>query len=253
LPWEIVKPSHRDLSSEDSDFLCTRLPISRWFYSQNGQTPPARLVAHRLAAVMATGDLAAVYREWRYLSSLPERWRPLQVPRPAESSSELLHVLKRGEAQLVHFATHGRPIEGGAIAALKIGAEELSVDELVGTALARGLSSTAPFVFMNACHSARRDTGLLRLDGWAERFLELGSTGFLGASWEVDDRLACDFAQLFYEELRAGAGIGYAVHRARRAIRSVAPGNSTWLAYGLYAHPNATIQVEGAPGGWSVR
>jgi hypothetical protein len=37
---------------------------------------------------------------------------------------------------------------------------------------------------MNACHSGRQRTGLTRNQGWVERLLEMGASGFLGANWE---------------------------------------------------------------------
>jgi CHAT domain len=96
---------------------------------------------------------------------------------------------------------------------------------------------------MNACHSARREPGLTRTDGWAERFLEFGSSAFVGANWEVLEDLACRFACTFYEALRTGDSIGAAVQTARTEIRKQAPANSTWLSYSLYGHPNATVKT----------
>ena len=40
----------------------------------------------------------------------------------------------------------------------------------------------------------------------------------------------------------AGEPIARAVRLARLALREADPNNSTWLAYSLYAHPNAKAQ-----------
>jgi CHAT domain-containing protein len=96
---------------------------------------------------------------------------------------------------------------------------------------------------MNACHTGRRQPGLGRVDGWAERFLEFGASAFIGASWEIADDLAADFATGVYDALRGGATLAAAVRTARTSVRASKPDNSTWLAYCLYGHPNATVVV----------
>lgn len=244
LPWEIVKPWHAELDPKYSDFLCARVELARWCFSPAGHMPAGRLSPRQLAPVLSIGDLVAVFDEWCYLESLPATWPPLQVVTPLAGSTKVLHLLEEGQAGILHFATHGLPqSDGRRVATMRVGADELTVDELVGSRLARGIGASAPLVFMNACHSARRDVGLTQTDGWADRFLELGSGAFLGASWEVEDHLARDFACTFYEELKSGSTLAHAVLRARQSIREAAPGNSTWLAYSLYSHPNARVKV----------
>ena len=62
--------------------------------------------------------------------------------------------------------------------------------------------------------------------------------------WSVEDALARDFARVFYDQLRSqpGGTVGQAVRQARRHVRDAAPDNPTWLAYTLYAHPNARVR-----------
>jgi hypothetical protein len=245
IPWEIVKPWGDGLPAESSDFLCARLALARWYYSSEGQTPAAAVRAHRLAAILPAANLLAVEAERRYLEGLPAAWPPMELARPSPSTTrDVVKLLGQGNVNVVHFATHGVPQSDGAgVAMLQLGSDEFSLDYLVGPALERGLRHAAPLIVMNACHSARRRPGLTRTDGWAERFLELGSGAFIGANWEVSDELACRFACVLYDLLRQGQRIGHAVQLARDVIRREAPANSTWLAYSLYAHPNAVVRA----------
>ena len=245
IPWEIVKPWGDKLPAEHSDFLCARLALSRWYYSDEGQTPAATITARRLAAIMSPANLHAVDEERRYLENIPSAWPPIRLAFPSPSTpSDIVTLLSAGDVNLVHFATHGLlQSDGVSIAMLPMGGQEFSLDYLVGPELEQGLRRAAPLVVTNACHTARRKSGLTRPDGWAERFLELGSSAFVGANWEVADQLACRFACVLYDVLRQGQALGRAVQLARDAIRQEAPANSTWLAYTLYAHPNAVVRA----------
>jgi CHAT domain-containing protein len=148
-----------------------------------------------------------------------------------------------GATRVFHFATHGLPqSDGVATTLLRLGHETFAVEDLVGAELARGLEVAAPLVVMNACHSARREQGLTRVTGWPERLLDLGASAFIGANWAVNDVLACEFTRRLYDALAAGEPIARAVRLARLALREADPDNSTWLAYSLYAHPNAKAQ-----------
>ncbi len=255
IPWEIVKPWGDDISPDESDFLCSQLALGRWYYSAEGQSAPGAIPAHRLGTVASGRGLPAVAQEVDFLTSIPVVWPPIELVAPSPSTKQqVLRALGAGDVNLMHFATHGIPqSDGGDVAMLRLGRTELSVDDLVGTEVARGLRRGAPLVFMNACHSARRDPGLTRTDGWAERFLEFGSSAFVGANWEVLDSLAFQFARAFYNAIREGTTIGAAVKAARQLVRDAAPGNSTWLAYTLYGHPNAIVRAVSKEGSGAGR
>jgi len=105
-----------------------------------------------------------------------------------------------------------------------------------------GIRRERPLVFLNACHGGRLEFTLTGLGGWAERMVkQVAATAFVGAYWEINDRLASLFARTFYDELRDGKTLAVAFHTARQTIREVAPANPTWLAYTLYGDPNARI------------
>lgn len=242
IPWELVKPWGETGSG---DFLCIRHDLARWYLSDKGRVAPAPVTVRTLARVVRPTDLRAVHREAAYLNRLPMLWKPLQSWRPMPRyPRDVVSLLEHGSVNLLHFATHGK-LSGDSYpsTSISLGSEALSLDAIVGSEVAGGIRRAAPFVFMNACHTGRRQPGLGRVDGWAERFLEFGASAFIGASWEIADDLAADFAAAVYDALRGGASLAAAVRTARIQLRASSPDNSTWLAYCLYGHPNATVVV----------
>ena len=73
----------------------------------------------------------------------------------------------------------------------------------------------------------------------ANRLISAGAGLFVAPLWKVNDYFALKFAQTFYEELFNGKTVAEAVHSSRLAAKVA--GDSTWLAYSVYAHPNAKI------------
>jgi WD40 repeat protein len=243
IPWELLKPWGSELDPAACEFLCLRFEMSRWYYS-NGQRIRLESKLRVISAIAPAANLLAAGEEVAYLNGLPQRWPNLALTRPLPRlRDEVLELMSAGTTNLFHFATHGTlPEPGAGVAAIAVGSESLRVDEIVGE-YAQGLQRSAPLVFINACHSARQAMGLTRADGWVERMLEFGCSGFIGANWQVHDQLASRFAIDVYDALLDGQTIARAVRSARLNLRADFPANSTWLAYSLYAHPNMRIQV----------
>jgi len=56
--------------------------------------------------------------------------------------------------------------------------------------------------------------------------------------------LAAVFARAFYDGLEAGRTIGEAAWCSRKHVRDLKPGDPTWLASSVYAHPNARVVLQ---------
>ena len=100
-------------------------------------------------------------------------------------------------------------------------------------------------VFLNACYSGQVGLGLTQLGGWAQRFINSGVSVFIGSLWAINDRLAAQFAQEFYDcwfGLHQFDGqpqsLGQAFHEARMVIHDLDLADPTWLAYVIYGNPN---------------
>jgi CHAT domain-containing protein len=111
---------------------------------------------------------------------------------------------------------------------------------LLNSAVAtRSLSARAPLVFLNACRSAGVSPEYSRMIGWAEQFMGAGAGAFVGTLWPVRSETASSFAELFYENLRAGDTLGIATQKARLSASKLGRMDPTWLAYSVYGDPDA--------------
>jgi hypothetical protein len=65
----------------------------------------------------------------------------------------------------------------------------------------------------------------------------------VGPQWNVDDGLAGLYSRTFFAALEGGATFGQAARTARLQVREQEPGNPSWLAYTIYAHPNGRLYL----------
>jgi len=169
------------------------------------------------------------------------------VPTPADLQA-VEELLRDGTPiQLWHFACHGNfaPAAPGKSPRHLEHGSRLTPDDLVGPAQTH-LKRDRPLVFLNACRVGSGGLSITGLGGWASVLVgDCGVGAVIAPLWSVNDALACEFARVFYNDLRTqpGGTIGQAVRQARRHVRDAAPHNPTWLAYSLYAHPNARVRL----------
>ncbi|NLV80963.1 MAG: CHAT domain-containing protein, partial [Rhodococcus sp.] len=97
-----------------------------------------------------------------------------------------------------------------------------------------------PLVVLNACRAGR--TIRTGTDAFAPSLLSGGAGAVLCCLWQVQDDTAAKFVRTFYSALTHSATVSAALTTARRAARD--DGNASWLAYALYAHPFATVDLE---------
>jgi CHAT domain-containing protein len=107
--------------------------------------------------------------------------------------------------------------------------------------------AAAPMVVLNACQTGRLGYQLASIGGFAEAFVGRGAGAFVSSLWSVGDSPARVFIQALYDALLAGESMASAVKTARETARSA--GDATWLAYTVYAHPEARLYREPAATG----
>ncbi len=100
-----------------------------------------------------------------------------------------------------------------------------------------------PFVFLNACRVGSGGMGLTGVGGWAKVLVaDCGVGALLAPLWTINDQYAQEFAECFYTLLDdEDTTIAAATRAARLELRRRYPNNPLWLAYSLYAHPNARV------------
>jgi len=242
IPWELIKPYRYDAESdteEHDDFLAAAFRMSRWLA---GPGLADRVNIQTVSTVMPELDLPYVQQEREFFDGLAQRG--LRVNPPLRTRDEVLRATRTGRFQLLHLAAHGifNPQRVDASPLILQNERELLPRELAG-ARVRGLRRERPIVFLNACDSGQLGFSLTGLGGWAERMVnDIRVSAFVGSLWEVDDELAAEFAQMFYNSLMDGQTLAEAFHAARQHIRNQQPGNPTWLAYTLYADPNGRAE-----------
>ncbi|MEM7130968.1 MAG: COR domain-containing protein [Chloroflexota bacterium] len=241
IPWEMVKPYRFQNGERQEDpFWCQQLDLARWL---PGPSPIKALPAGQVHPIaQESSRLTFVPKELEVLQGFSISHPAMDVQPTLGNQSAVLDAIEQEHFALMHFACHG------TVNASDINNSEIELTN--GTIRPQDLlaqfggSRTRPLIFLNTCNGARSDFSFTGLGGWAERFIQSAHVGaFVGALWEVDDRLALLFMETFYNQLiQEGMPIAQAFRSAREAVRNEQPWNSTWLAYVLYAHPLARVE-----------
>lgn len=237
IPWELCKLQGRENGQTvEGPFLSQAFALTRWL----PEIPIKPVLTLNKMALVVPKDsgLPFAASERDYVLSLTTGSRRVECI-PA-TFLELTSALAKGEYDGWHFSGHGgfRAPDPNRSVMLLENQEELTPEDLSGTVENMGMAR--PLVFLNACQIGRSAMSLTDIGGWAAQFLRAGAGAFVGAYWSIYDQAAHDFAQEFYSRLLAGTAIGQAVQQARAAIMPL--GDPTWLAYTVFADPNATVQ-----------
>ena len=246
IPWELVWPYTRG-QGEDAEPWCMSFRFSRWLrrddQGEGHEAPPTRLDMSAVACVStADSNLEETLTEHAYMQKLIERRGAQDVSPTAGTVDEVERLLLDGGYRWLHVAAHGEysADNPSSDSVLRLqDDEELTPMFIVGSAEDHIYNEHPSFVF-NACHAARQGWTLTRLGGWANRLIGSGSALFMAPMWTVSDKLALRFCQGFYEALTAGETAAEAVRKGRVEARE--SGDPTWLAYSVYAHPNARLR-----------
>lgn len=256
IPWELIKPyddSDPDAIIND-DFLCVQFQMSRWLAGRSGGAGKIRV--SRLVCVeagQASGETPLPYAgsERQYLADMAvSHGLEDSSPNPATGAA-VEALLDRGGVHLWHFAAHGNvdlahPNE--SVIRLADG-RGLRAEDIHGPRQTH-IAQDRPLVFLNACRVGQQGWSLTRLGGWAAAWVDRCRCGaFIGPLWKVNDWLAYEFARAFYDALRKNQTIAQAAQVARNRVRELAPADPTWLAYSVYAHPNARVVFSAKGGG----
>lgn len=258
IPWELVhlkSPTTRRLPRET--IFLAQLGLVRWLYDEEGA--PLRLQIRKGKAWSVTPD----YPDERYILTEPaneaaflEKTFGAEAVEPRTDRVMAL-LKKRGAVDLFHFAGHGAA-SGGSIQDANIllqgridprpaaGQDPYIPDELPAMLIQQDADLAAPgapvrpLVVLNACQVGRTGMQLSSIGGFAQAFIGAGAGAFVSSLWAVGDEPAASFTTEFYRRLNAGKTIAAASVAARETARTA--GDATWLAYVVYAHPDAKLE-----------
>ena len=246
FPWELLWP-YASGDWEDDEPWCMSFGLSRWLRRDargNGhEAPPSRLTLAALACVSTEdSNLEATSSEQTYLGQVAKKQHARDVSPKEGSVARLMDLLESGDYSWLHVASHGdynvdRPSSESVLWLQDD--QAFTPEHIIGRDIEGHIAKNRPAFVFNACHAARQGWALTRLGGWANRLISTGSGLFLAPMWTVTDTLALSFCRAFYDALVAGETVAGAVRKGRSEAR--VKGDPSWLAYSVYAHPNARL------------
>lgn len=242
IPWEMIKPFKFDANGkrQDDPFWCQQFSISRWLSKHGAPVYELNSGVARSVAPQKS-NLTSLKEEVSSLEQLHSHDSAFTILEPLCNCDDVIDWFENANFSILHFACHGTfdtlsPNES----AITLSDGPLCPSDIQTQFIG---SRSRPLVFINACHGGRLEFSFTRLGGWAIKLLEARVGIFIGAMWEVTDELALNFTCSFYRKLiKEHATVAEAFKQAREEIRQLAPYDSTWLAYVLYADPNSCIQ-----------
>ncbi|WP_347354077.1 CHAT domain-containing protein [Intrasporangium sp.] len=247
VPWELVHLKPPVGPRQKAPRFLAQHGLVRWQFTG---LPPRTLRARAgrvrslcpayldPAFVLAETGLEAQFLA-RRLGATPVKATPTDVRR----------LLRRGDFDLLHFAGHGLAdptdiFDAKVLLQGRRRGNSVLPQYLTATTVSENGRWTAPdsgpVIVLNACQVGRGGQQLSTLGGFAKAFLDAGASAFVSSLWSVGDQPARAFVETFYDELLAGAPVALATTRARERARK--SGDATWLAYVVYARPDATLE-----------
>lgn len=249
VPWELVhlKPP-RGKRGTTPRFLASG-GLVRW---QLGSFPPqrmrvrpgrARSICPVYANPMFKNDVGVA--EAGYLK---ERFGAKPVTATPDGVERLL---RGGGFDLLHFSGHGaarsddiadaKVLLRGQKRGATVHEQYLSSNDVKQNVDWTHPDVAGPLVVLNACQTGRSGELLTTVGGFAKAFLDAGASAFVSCLWSVREEPARVFVETLYDELLKGTQMSRASAVAREAARDA--GDPTWLAYVVYARPDAVLET----------
>jgi hypothetical protein len=256
IPWELVRPYSDGPDCWEEDFWCQTFHFARWLLkrpdSRESVVPLPRLRLRTLAAVVPTcyPELKAVPAEHQLLRDLIARYRLTDRSPQRATEPAVIALLETGGFDWLHVITHGDFFaqSQSALHSSAIGLDDnqwLASSAIADPRIRSALRNHRPAIILNACHVGREQPSLSGAAGWVTQFVGSGAGMMIAPLWSVNDALALRFSEVLYNALLnpdRPATVAEAMWQARNAIRQ--PDDPTWLAYSLFAHPNARVEVQ---------
>ena len=109
--------------------------------------------------------------------------------------------METGKYDILHFSTHGKNDKENPLSSsleLEEG-ELLKPEDIVGKAMNFG--QTNPIIILNGCQIGSQGFSLTGIQEWATKFIDGGSSVFIGTLWSVSDEIAFEFVKEVYKQI----------------------------------------------------
>jgi len=254
IPWEMVLVKDPAAKGMGGSRFLAEMGLVRWLYEADWPPAGLRIRKGRARYVIPQYPvkqyvLPGALEEATCLEQLFGATSVTPQPSPVRD------LLSEKSFDLLHFACHagaegedvskGKILLEGRIEGTEADLKYIpaSIDATVVDAFAdmKQDDGTRPVVVLNACQGARAGYRLSSTGGFAQSFLKGGAGAFIGALWSVGDEPARIFMAEFYRQLLDNQTVARAATLARDKAKIA--GDATWLAYVVYAHPNAVLST----------
>jgi hypothetical protein len=254
IPWELMRPYGEDPDRWEEDFWCRTFYFARWLLRRPdllecfAPLPQIRMGALAVIAPTCFPELQSAPAEHALLRDLIARHHLADHSPPRATEPALIALLEQGGFDWMHVITYGDFFAESAPHSSEIGLEDqqwLASSAITGPQIRGMLRDQRPSFVLNDCHVGREAPSISGAAGWATQLIGSGAGMLVAPLWSVNDERATQFSQTFYNALlhpEKPASVAEAVWRAREAIRQ--DDDPTWLAYSLFAHPNATVAIQ---------
>lgn len=237
-PWEIIMP-WRKLESgniEEDPYLCEKFDITRWI--EGKEFVEKDNLKSGLIVIPNDTNLSNAILESDWLMKFGD---DLKIDFKFDNTYQgVISAFKSDGFDLIHFSTHGKSDPSNIMFSSIILQNKLYIRPENISGIATSFGKSNPLVFLNACQSGSQGFFLTGIEGWAQRFIENGAAIFIGTRWSINDEIALDFSKELYTNIVNGKSIGEATRLARCKCKR--NGDSSWLAYQVYAEPNACLK-----------
>jgi CHAT domain-containing protein len=221
--------------------------MGRWLENQHVMLPPAvEINVRQMTVVAAKYGLGSDQRELKEAvaeqSTLKETWKAMAFEaKRAELMAVVSGAIKPGH--LIHFAVHGSSEPMANHQSLLL-ADKTTIPASALTGRYKcGDEPRFAFVFLNACYVGTAGESLGQAAGFPGILVRGGARGFIAPLWQVDDKLAREMAENFYEETFKQQKTVGEVLQSRRC-RYDRDGSTTPLAYVYYGHPALRLNYQ---------
>ncbi len=241
IPWELVWPYGDGWNDEDP--WCGTFRMTRWLHDI--PTAPTSLPFRSPALVLPDdSELPAIRREHEMMTRMASDGNAKAVYPDEPTFNAVKQLIGSGKYDWMHIACHGafHPAQPYADIALWIYGRPLTPVHLAEGRIVSHIKKEHPCFVINACEASRQGSGLTGFGDWVERLVGAGAGMLIGPLWEVGDEAALSFVEELYTCLLKDANVAEAVREAR--LKSRRKGDPTWLAYTVYAHPNARLVID---------
>ena len=243
IPWEIIKPVTSD-GNVAAGFLCEDHALTRWLSGVDIANKPT-IKSIKVVQPKDTNLLGAI-DEAKFLEDFWEgQLHSIANFSKVSSLDEVTASLESGDFDILHFTTHGayNPQLATQSEILLENNQVLTPIDLSQPNIK--IQKSKPLVILNACQTGNGDYVLTGIGGWSESFLKKSASAFIGTLWSVGDTTALNFTKSLYTYLKAKKPLDESVKLARLDVKNIAQetGDPSWLAYSLYAQPNATFEL----------